>query len=140
MGDVRRSILRQYCRKAEAVAQVDATFLAATRPGHVLGQVFRRATATYAETGFTDERQWHHQGGPAGYERREHIATSGSQDVVQADQVYAWNPSIAGTRSEDTILVTAAGPEMLTAIDGWPLLSEAVGTAEYARPTILEAL
>ena len=36
-------------RKAEAVAQVDATFLAATRPGQTLGQVFGRATAAYAE-------------------------------------------------------------------------------------------
>ena len=140
MGDVRRSILRQYCRKAEAVAQVDATFLAATRPVQVLGQVFRRATAAYAETGFADEWQWHHQSGPAGYEPREYIAASESQDVVQAGQVSAWNPSIAGTKSEDTILVTAAGPEVLTAIDGWPLLSEAVGNAEYARPTILEVL
>jgi Xaa-Pro aminopeptidase len=127
-------------RKARAVAQVDATFLATTRPGHTLGQVFRRATAAYAETGFPNEWQWHHQGGPAGYEPREYIATSHSRDLVQVGQVYAWNPSIAGTKSEDTILVTAAGPEVLTAISGWPVLSEAVGDAEYARPAILEVL
>jgi Xaa-Pro aminopeptidase len=125
-------------RKAEAVAQVDATFLAATRSGQTLGRIFRRATAAYAETGFPDEWQLHHQGGPAGYEPREYIATSHSQDLVQVGQVYAWNPSIAGTKSEDTILVGAAGPEVLTAIDGWPVLSKAVGDAEYARPAILE--
>lgn len=127
-------------RKAEAVAFVDATFLDATRPGQTLGQVFRRATAAYAKTGFPGEWQWHHQGGPAGYEAREYIATPDSQDVVQAGQVYAWNPSIAGTKSEDSILVTSGGTEVLTAIDGWPDLSVAVGDAQYLRPAILEIL
>jgi Xaa-Pro aminopeptidase len=127
-------------RKAEAVAQVDATFLAATRPGQTLGQIFRQAMAAYAETGFPDEWQWHHQGGPAGYEPREYLATAHSQDLVQAGQVYAWNPSIAGTKSEDTILITTAGPEVLTTIDGWPALFKAVGDTEYARPAILEVL
>jgi antitoxin VapB len=127
-------------RKAEAVAEVDATFLDATRPGETLGRVFQRATAAYAGTSFPDEWQWHHQGGPAGYEPREYVATPRSQDVVQEGQAYAWNPSIAGTKSEDTILVTSSGPEVLTAIDGWPLLSKAVGGAEYTRPAILEVL
>ena len=54
-------------RKAEAVAQIDATFMAATRPGQTLGQVFGRATEAYADCGFPDEWQLHHQGGPAGY-------------------------------------------------------------------------
>jgi len=127
-------------RKAEAVARVDATFLDATRPGQTLGQVFRRATAVYAETGFADEWQRHHQGGPAGYEPREYLAAPHSEDSVLTGQVYAWNPSIAGTKSEDTILVTQDGPEVLTEIDGWPTLSAAAGDAEYARPAILEVL
>jgi antitoxin VapB len=127
-------------RKAGAVARVDATFLAATQPGQTLGQVFQRATAAYAETGFADEWQWHHQGGPAGYEPREYIATPDSRDLVQTGQVYAWNPSIAGTKSEDTILVTKAGPEVLTASADWPDLSVAIGDAEYRRPAILEVL
>lgn len=127
-------------RKAEAVALVDATFLDATRPGQTLGEVFRRATAVYAKIGFADQWQQHHQGGPAGYEPREYLATPHSEDFVQAGQVYAWNPSIAGTKSEDTILVTQDGPEVLTEIDGWATLSAAAGDTEYARPAILEAL
>jgi antitoxin VapB len=127
-------------RKAEAVARVDATFLAATQPGQTLGQVFRRATAAYAEAGFPDEWQWHHQGGPAGYEPREYIATPEGQDRVQAGQAYAWNPSIAGTKSEDTILAGAVGPEVLTAMDGWPELIQVVDDTEIARPAILEVL
>jgi Xaa-Pro aminopeptidase len=127
-------------RKAEAVARIDATFIAASRPGHTLGQIFRRATEAYAATGFPDEWHLHHQGGPAGYEPREYVATPGSADVISIGQVYAWNPSITGTKSEDTILVGERGNEILTSIDGWPALIVAVDDVEYARPAIMEIL
>jgi Xaa-Pro aminopeptidase len=116
----------------------DELRLDATRPGQRLDQVFARATDAYAEAGFPDEWQWHHQGGPAGYEPREYIATPYTQDPVLAGQAYAWNPSIAGCKSEDTILVTDSGNEVLTAIDGWPDLPVAVRGCEHRRPAILE--
>jgi Xaa-Pro aminopeptidase len=127
-------------RKAEAVAQVDATFIAATRPRQTLGEVFRQATAAYAETGFPDEWHLHHQGGPAGYEPREYVATPNSADVVSVGQVYAWNPSITGTKSEDTILVGDESNEVLTSIDGRPTLTVTVDGQEHTRPAILEIL
>jgi Xaa-Pro aminopeptidase len=127
-------------RKAEAVAEVDATFIAATRPGQSLAEIFRQAAATYAQTGYPDEWQLHHQGGPAGYEPREYLATPDSGDVVLAGQAYAWNPSIAGTKSEDTVLVGEESTEVLTAIGGWPTLRIMVAGQEYARPAILEVL
>jgi antitoxin VapB len=127
-------------RKTEAVAQVDATFIAATRPGQTLGAIFQRARAVYAETGFPDEWTLHHQGGPAGYEPREFIATPGSDDAVLLGQVYAWNPSITGTKSEDTVLVGETGNEVLTAIEDWPTLRVTVEGQDYARPAILEVL
>ncbi|MBM4464489.1 MAG: aminopeptidase P family protein [Chloroflexi bacterium] len=127
-------------RKAQAVAQVDATFIAATRPGRSLGEIFRRGMGAYAEAGFPDEWRLHHQGGPAGYEPREYVATPGSTDVVSVGQVYAWNPSISGTKSEDTILVGEAGNEVLTAIEHWPTLLVTVNGQTFARPAILEML
>jgi antitoxin VapB len=125
-------------RKAEAVAQIDAMFIAATRPGQTLGQIFQRATAAYAETGFPDEWHLHHQGGSAGYEPREYVATPGSTDIVTVGQAYAWNPSITGTKSEDTILVGETGNEVLTAIKDWPTLPATVSGQRLARPAILE--
>ena len=125
-------------RKMQATAQVDATFIAATRPGQTLGQVFSRATAAYAETGFADEWQLHHQGGPAAYEPREWVATPGAAEVVSIGQAYAWNPSITGTKSEDTILVGASGNQVLTTIAGWPMLPITVDGQTILRPAILE--
>jgi Xaa-Pro aminopeptidase len=48
------------CRKAEAVARVDATLITTTRPGRTLGEIFRRGMAAYTETGFPDEWHLHH--------------------------------------------------------------------------------
>jgi len=127
-------------RKAEAVAKVDATFITATRPGRTLGEIFQQAMRAYAENGFPDEWRLHHQGGPAGYEPREYLATPDSADVVSIGQAYAWNPSITGTKSEDTIFVGEAGNEVLTAIENWPTLPVTVDDQEIARPAILEML
>jgi Xaa-Pro aminopeptidase len=125
-------------RKTEAVAKVDATFINATRPGRVLNEVFQEALKVYQETGFAGEWQLHHQGGPAGYEPREFIATPISKQVVKVGQPYAWNPSITGCKSEDTILVGTAKNEVLSEIKGWPVIKVVVEGKEYARPAVLE--
>jgi Xaa-Pro aminopeptidase len=125
-------------RKAGAVAQIDAVFHAATRPGRSLKEIFRAAQAKYAELGYGDEWQLHHQGGPAGYNPREAIATLDSDVRVAEGQAYAWNPSITGTKSEDTLLVKSGGVEVLTEISGWPMTPvELDGQAIY-RPATLE--
>jgi antitoxin VapB len=126
--------------KAEAVARIDATFIAATLPGRTLGEILHHALTVYAETGFADEWRLHHQGGPAGYEAREIVATPGSTDLVSIGQVYAWNPSITGTKSEDTILVGPQGSEVLTGVEGWPALPVTVDGKTVTRPAILEVL
>jgi antitoxin VapB len=125
-------------RKAEAVAEIDATLISATRPGRTLGEVFRIGQASYARLGFPDEWQLHHQGGPAGYRPREVIATPDSELRVKTGQGYAWNPSITGTKSEDSIMVGEDCAEILTEIPGWPTLSIEAGGQQILRPAILE--
>ncbi len=127
-------------RKQQACAQVDATFIAKTRPGVALGDVFAAAQAAYAETGYPDEWQLHHQGGPAAYEPREFVATPGARHVVTEGEVYAWNPSITGVKSEDTIVVGAERNEVLTTISDWPMLRVEVDGVSWERPAILEVL
>ena len=57
---------------------------------------------------------------------------------VKVGQVYAWNPSITGAKSEDTILIGANGNEILTEIPDWPLLPIEIGGQIVNRPAILE--
>jgi antitoxin VapB len=125
-------------RKQEAVARVDASMIAATRPGSTLGQILTRGIDTYGEVGFPEEWHQHHQGGPAGYEPREWLVTPGSAEVVKVGQVFAWNPSIQGTKSEDTILVREDGPEILTESRGWPGIPVEIDGHTVVRPAILE--
>ena len=55
-------------------------------------------------------------------------------------QAYAWNPSITGTKSEDTILVGKEINEILTEIEGWPLIKIEIEGRQVTRPAILEIL
>lgn len=125
-------------KKAEAVARVDAAMIAATRPGRSLGEIFQIGVEAYGRYGYAVEWKLHHQGGPVGYEPREILATPGCQDEVISGQAIAWNPSITGTKSEDTILVGEEGNEILTAIPGWPVLLVESEGITLARPAILE--
>ncbi|MFU8772374.1 MAG: aminopeptidase P family protein, partial [Anaerolineales bacterium] len=79
----------------------------------------------------------HHQGGPAGYEPREGLVTPGSKQQVFSGQAYAWNPTISGVKSEDTILVGEDRNQVLTAIPDWPAIRVTVGGIEIERPDIL---
>jgi antitoxin VapB len=125
-------------RKAELTALVDGTALSATRPGRTLGEVFGDIQKAYAVVGYDGEWQMHHQGGPAGYEPREFRGLPDSPELVKAGQTYAWNPSIKGTKSEDTMLVTENGFEVLTNTPGWPILPVTVDGRTIDRPAILE--
>jgi antitoxin VapB len=123
--------------KALLVTRIDAAMINATRPGRSLGEIFQTTIDEYSRFGYPDEWRLHHQGGPAGYDPREYMARPGASEKVSLGQVYAWNPSITGTKSEDTILVTETGNEIFTSISGWPVISVDVDGDSLERPAIL---
>jgi len=117
-------------RRIEATAQVNAVYIACSRPGSSLSEVLAAGQEAYARVGFADEWRWHLQGGLTGYEPREVLATSTSQDTITLGQVLAWNPTIAGAKVEDTILVGQQSNEILTRTSLWPITTIQVpGTA-----------
>ncbi len=124
--------------KSEALAYIDATLIDATRPGAAMQQAFAAGLAAYAQQGYPDEWRNHHQGGPTAYETREFLVNETSRDLVQPGMVFAWNPSISGCKSEDSIEVGAQINETLTQIAGWPVIEIPIGERVYARPAILE--
>ncbi len=124
-------------RKHDAVVQVDAAYLAHTIPGRRVGDVFRAGLDAYAEQGFEDEWKLHHQGGPTGYAPRDYRATAATEEKVLPNQAFAWNPSITGTKSEDTMIATPEGPEIISASQGFPTIEVRVGDLTLARPDIL---
>lgn len=125
--------------KARKVATIDARVMAATRPGRTFAAIFDDLMGAYADVGEAGQWTYHHQGGSAGYAARERIATPGDQTVAHAGQMFAWNPSIVGYKSEDTILVLQGGFEIVTqASPSWPMIDVSVGSLQVRRPGILE--
>ena len=114
-------------RRTEACAGVFRQLLEATRPGATGSDLFSAAVRAYADTGFAGEEQRHHQGGAIGYRSREWVAHPASEEVVQARQAFAWNPSITGTKVEDTALLTENGIEIITATADWQTIDGASG-------------
>jgi len=125
-------------RKQMAVVEVDAEFLLESVCGNSLGEIFRKAKRVYEEVGFPDEWKLHHQGGPTGYLTREFRVNDSSEEVLVEARALAWNPSITGTKSEDTIITSSSGPIILTDTGNWcPAIKVKRERGEILRPDIL---
>ncbi len=126
---------RELRDKARACAEIDAAMISATKAGAPAARIFSLAVRAYAEQGYADEWKLHHQGGAAGYRSREYFADAACPFTVENAQAFAWNPSITGVKSEDTILVNELGADTVTATGNWPQVSTSKG---LERPAILE--
>jgi Xaa-Pro aminopeptidase len=125
-------------RRHDAVVRVDAEIMAATTPGAKAHDIFDKAQQAYGENGYPGEWKLHHQGGATGYMGREWIATPSCEETVMTNQPFAWNPSICGTKSEDTILATAQGVQPITGpCEDWPVVDVQVDGLTFRRPGIL---
>ena len=133
-----RGISSELAQKHSAVVEVDAHYICGTVPGAIVGDIFSDAVEVYREKGYADEWRLHHQGGLTGYSAREFFGTANNKRAVLVNQVFAWNPSITGTKSEDTILVTESGPEILTHTGKYPYIEVRYGDSTIKRPDILK--
>jgi len=137
-------VSRELAEKHRACCAVDAAFILGTQVGVETGAIFRAAMDVYAKCGFRDEWKLHHQGGPTGYAGRDYKATptrvspASPTRRVLANQAYAWNPSITGTKSEDTILALESGPEIISAPVDWPTIKAEFKGKTVERAAILE--
>lgn len=125
-------------RKYEANVLIDCTMMAHTRPGIPAKEVLQKGIDAYQEKGYPEEWKLHHQGGSIGYTGRDYRVNFKTPDIIQENQAFTWNPSITGTKSEDTILATSKGPEMITRPILYPTLSLSVFGISFSRPAILE--
>jgi Xaa-Pro aminopeptidase len=124
--------------KYEANVFIDCTMMAHTRPGIPAREVLQKGIDAYKEKGYPEEWKLHHQGGSIGYTGRDYRVHLKTPDFIQENQGFTWNPSITGTKSEDTILATSKGPEIITRPILYPTLSMEVGGISFTRPNILE--
>jgi Xaa-Pro dipeptidase len=125
-------------RKHNAVTFVDAVAFANTVAGKKGSDVFNAMKKAYEETGYSDEWMLHHQGGATGYMSREWRGSPTSSNVIKSNNAFAWNPSITGTKSEDTILLLEDRTiEIITVSDHWPLVRHEIDGKVFERADIL---
>lgn len=123
--------------KSQKVAHIDAALIAHTKPGVSYTDFFAILQSLYADSGYAGEWKLHHQGGLTGFAPREFTITPHTQGHIQLNQAFAWNPSITGAKSEDTIIVTSSGTEILSATKEWPTYAITSNGTEWKRPAIL---
>jgi len=133
-GKIPADIRRRY----DANVYVDCVMMTHTTPGQPVVDAFTKGLEAYKEKGFEKEYELHHQGGSIGYEGRDYKVNFETDIEVCENQGFAWNPSITGTKSEDTMLATPHGPELLSRPVSFPTLHVEVGGYAFRRPDILE--
>ena len=124
--------------RTRACAEVFGRIASATRDGASASSIFDAAQRAYAEAGHPGEERRHHQGGAIAYRSREWVAHQASTEIVAAPQAFAWNPSIAGTKIEETFLLHEDGHiELLTHDPAWPAVEVGVRGASLPVPGVL---
>ena len=124
-------------RRTEAAARVNARLCAATQSGKTGAELYEAAQHAYQKLGFGDEINKHHQGGACGYRTRDWVAHPASTEKVFASQAFAWNPSIIGTKVEETGIVSPDGFEIVTATPDFPQIEICENGREFLSPGIL---
>jgi Xaa-Pro aminopeptidase len=128
---------KELIQRHKAVAKIEAQLINYTRPGEKIANILQRGIKTYGKEGYKDEWKLHFQGGTTGYNTREHKATLKSTEIVRKHQAFAWNPSISGTKSEDTFLVLPDRNEIITETGRFPYIEEFFNGISIKRPDIL---
>ncbi len=124
-------------QKTDAAAFVHASLLNATKCGALGQELYAVAQVAYEQCGYGNEIDLHHQGGAAGYRTRDWVAHPACRESVQPYQAFAWNPSITGTKVEETCIVDDDGVEIITAVPGQPSITTLIDGHEYHSPGII---
>lgn len=101
--------------------EIFAAMQGMTVDGITYQDFFLRLQELYAKAGYPDEWKKHHQGGPTGYACREKIISPDTSGKISFHQAFAWNPTITGTKCEETTLLTEKGISILTRTRRWPV-------------------
>lgn len=118
--------------------QIDTELMVNTVPGKNYNTTLLEAKAAYEKYGYAEEFDKHHLGGPIGYANRDFRVDPSHSGIIQENQAFCWNPSLTGTKSEDTIVVNKNGFEFITRPILFPKNEIVVNGKSYLRADILE--
>lgn len=132
---VTESLRKQYLANVE----IDCRLMAASRPGNTFVSALEAGRAAYESLGYGEEFKKHHQGGPIGYAGRDYRVDFNTPGIIAENQAFCWNPSITGTKSEDTIISTREGIIPVSRPVIAPRITLDIDGQTFIRPDIWEA-
>lgn len=116
-------------------AEIEARLIAASVPGALIGDIRALAIDAYAEFGFSDDHFFECDGGLGGYDDPSHFGAAAADAYLPSSCGVSWRPRLlGGGASQDTILVSLAGPEVVT----WMPEIEELFTSGLPRPAIVQ--
>jgi Xaa-Pro dipeptidase len=124
-------------KKFNALACIDSALISGTRPGVIVKDIFKNCLDLYKEAGYENEWQNHHQGGLSGYAVREYKANERTENKVELNQVYVWNPSLSGAKMEDTIVVQTNENKIITHTGKYEYINVEYSGCKMHRPGVL---
>ena len=101
-------------------------------------EYFEDVQCLYKKAGYDGEWKMHHQGGPTGYACREYVVTPDMDKVMHEGCAYAWNPTIQGTKCEETTCLGKNGVETFTKTQWWPRKKVETPYGDFDVADILE--
>jgi len=124
-------------KKYDALHRVEMAYITATVPGNRMKDIFAAGSKVYADEGYPGEELKHFQGGTCGYLTREQGLTPDGEYIVRDGEIFAHNPTIQGTKLEDSILVRGNSFEVLSMSEKWPVREVEYENTVLKRPEIL---
>ncbi len=118
--------------------EIDCIMIHNTVVGNSYQIPFLAGKKAYEDRGYGEEFKKHHQGGPIGYTPRDYRINFTHKGIIAENQAFCWNPSITGTKSEDTFIATKDGPIFITQPVIFPTIKVEIDGIEYERAYILE--
>ncbi len=124
----------QYIKNAE----IDGVLKLNSIPGNTYVSALEAGKKAYEDRGYGEEFLKHHQGGPISYVPRDYRVDFDTKGIIQENQAFCWNPSITGTKSEDTVVVSSKGITEVSRPIMCPTIDVKVDGKTFTRANIWE--
>jgi len=114
------NIPEEIIKRYKAVQKIFAAMQQMMKTPVAYQEYFKKVQGLYRQAGYAEEWKLHHQGGPTGYGCREQVISPDTPGAIKYHQAYAWNPTITGTKCEETSYLDETGVSILTQTGQWP--------------------
>ena len=133
LGNPSQAFLKQY----NDCCEMECLTASMARVGEDELTLYETLRQAYIDRGYPTMFDKHGQGGCQGYWPREYMITPDSHHKIQENQAYCFNPVVDGTKTEDSFIVTADGPMMITHPVSFPKLEYSFNGVAMERPGLL---